>query len=103
MIRRPPRSTLFPYTTLFRSLEISKPIFPGDPARATAARARGSLGGPPLLGRFPGPHPSVVGEWLAARAHDTIPVGGRGFRPGVVRFSLPDWIEPLRGARLFEY
>src|SRR5688572_32030889 len=23
MIRRPPRSTLFPYTTLFRSLEIS--------------------------------------------------------------------------------
>src|SRR2546422_3024831 len=26
MIRRPPRSTLFPYTTLFRSL-IMKPIF----------------------------------------------------------------------------
>src|SRR5688572_31833198 len=24
MIRRPPRSTLFPYTTLFRSLEIKK-------------------------------------------------------------------------------
>src|SRR5256885_12241437 len=24
MIRRPPRSTLFPYTTLFRSLETSK-------------------------------------------------------------------------------
>src|SRR2546422_8338617 len=24
MIRRPPRSTLFPYTTLFRSLKISK-------------------------------------------------------------------------------
>ena len=33
MIRRPPRSTLFPYTTLFRSLElvfnINKIIFPG--------------------------------------------------------------------------
>src|SRR5438552_14070011 len=28
MIRRPPRSTLFPYTTLFRS--------PGDPAARTA-------------------------------------------------------------------
>src|SRR3712207_8154099 len=26
MIRRPPRSTLFPYTTLFRSLKISKTI-----------------------------------------------------------------------------
>src|SRR3712207_7253189 len=30
MIRRPPRSTLFPYTTLFRSLR-----GPGSPARAT--------------------------------------------------------------------
>src|SRR2546426_6906190 len=26
MIRRPPRSTLFPYTTLFRSLEVVKSI-----------------------------------------------------------------------------
>src|SRR2546425_11784558 len=26
MIRRPPRSTLFPYTTLFRSLETSLPL-----------------------------------------------------------------------------
>src|SRR2546425_1644586 len=25
MIRRPPRSTLFPYTTLFRSLELDEP------------------------------------------------------------------------------
>src|SRR5258708_14328209 len=30
MIRRPPRSTLFPYTTLFRSLA-HKPIMPKDP------------------------------------------------------------------------
>src|SRR5438445_10023142 len=27
MIRRPPRSTLFPYTTLFRSLEIERRLF----------------------------------------------------------------------------
>src|SRR3989442_9713036 len=27
MIRRPPRSTLFPYTTLFRSLELTDPGF----------------------------------------------------------------------------
>src|SRR5256885_14990652 len=26
MIRRPPRSTLFPYTTLFRSIEVAKEI-----------------------------------------------------------------------------
>src|SRR3954463_5401612 len=30
MIRRPPRSTLFPYTTLFRSLEIYKKAGSGD-------------------------------------------------------------------------
>src|SRR5256885_4285252 len=28
MIRRPPRSTLFPYTTLFRSCELSSSYFP---------------------------------------------------------------------------
>src|SRR3712207_7073079 len=40
MIRRPPRSTLFPYTTLFRSksvsmsarLEIATPVFPTSPS-----------------------------------------------------------------------
>src|SRR5258707_11570110 len=36
MIRRPPRSTLFPYTTLFRS-----PNF-GDLAGGTAGRSRGA-------------------------------------------------------------
>src|SRR3712207_7368747 len=35
MIRRPPRSTLFPYTTLFRSL------FDTDPATVAALRADG--------------------------------------------------------------
>src|SRR2546425_1964643 len=36
MIRRPPRSTLFPYTTLFRSLR-------HDQARRTATGAHGEL------------------------------------------------------------
>src|SRR2546430_12664445 len=31
MIRRPPRSTLFPYTTLFRSIVWDKQIAPFDP------------------------------------------------------------------------
>src|SRR3712207_7203790 len=31
MIRRPPRSTLFPYTTLFRSLVALDPVLLGDP------------------------------------------------------------------------
>src|SRR5690348_17607076 len=41
MIRRPPRSTLFPYTTLFRSLP---GLLVGDPDHR---RARGGPGGPP--------------------------------------------------------
>src|SRR3989449_7610305 len=37
MIRRPPRSTLFPYTTLFRSLDASDPW--AEPALAAYSRA----------------------------------------------------------------
>src|SRR5689334_24005477 len=37
MIRRPPRSTLFPYTTLFRSRMVSNLL--GPTATRTAARA----------------------------------------------------------------
>src|SRR2546430_10008302 len=36
MIRRPPRSTLFPYTTLFRSLRL---VLPHQPARPDRLRA----------------------------------------------------------------
>src|SRR5690349_23298536 len=38
MIRRPPRSTLFPYTTLFRSVRRRRRRRPGP--RGTAARRR---------------------------------------------------------------
>src|SRR3712207_9458969 len=47
MIRRPPRSTLFPYTTLFRSAR-------GAPARRVARSARSPRAGrtrPPRTGR----------------------------------------------------
>src|SRR2546430_13503108 len=36
MIRRPPRSTLFPYTTLFRSLEVILATNPNTEGEATA-------------------------------------------------------------------
>src|SRR2546430_4130547 len=39
MIRRPPRSTLFPYTTLFRSLFIV--AVDGSPDAVTALKAKG--------------------------------------------------------------
>src|SRR2546421_6642297 len=44
MIRRPPRSTLFPYTTLFRSIEV---VLPGEHAlgvQRAAERERGAHG-----------------------------------------------------------
>src|SRR3712207_8759763 len=39
MIRRPPRSTLFPYTTLFRSFELAAPVVDRAVAADRAPRA----------------------------------------------------------------
>src|SRR3712207_8645640 len=58
MIRRPPRSTLFPYTTLFRSqrfvCSISLPVY-------------ADLGGAVALGTRPGSPWPIVG-WRSKRA-----------------------------------
>src|SRR5436190_17902963 len=45
MIRRPPRSTLFPYTTLFRSMATPPPLPPKRPGAPTpiAKKAPGPL------------------------------------------------------------
>src|SRR3712207_8423235 len=40
MIRRPPRSTLFPYTTLFRSPRRDRGGLPADPRRRPAGPVR---------------------------------------------------------------
>src|SRR5260221_8079876 len=45
MIRRPPRSTLFPYTTLFRSLRL--PALPSQRSEGRAERADASRRHPP--------------------------------------------------------
>src|SRR3712207_8785535 len=51
MIRRPPRSTLFPYTTLFRSgLGPSRDLFADAPG-ADGAPAQGQGAGPARAGR----------------------------------------------------
>src|SRR3712207_7531601 len=60
MIRRPPRSTLFPYTTLFRSLvvadeaqHVKNPLSRGAKAlRAVPAGARIALTGTPVENRL---------------------------------------------------
>src|SRR5256885_9891615 len=40
MIRRPPRSTLFPYTTLFRSIDLTLQAFRRNHARLDSTRFR---------------------------------------------------------------
>src|SRR3712207_8496869 len=49
MIRRPPRSTLFPYTTLFRSVGVADQRRPALPVRDEEAPG-GGVGHPHLLG-----------------------------------------------------
>src|ERR1039457_6395929 len=44
MIRRPPRSTLFPYTTLFRS-ERDRPLHPGSDHQRELVSQPGNAGG----------------------------------------------------------
>src|SRR5256885_961989 len=48
MIRRPPRSTLFPYTTLFRSART--PAHPGARQRPAAGQVLGLADGLPAVG-----------------------------------------------------
>src|SRR5690242_21125915 len=45
MIQRPPRSTLFPYTTLFRSHDVRARVEAGRAARRAPRRGAGELGG----------------------------------------------------------
>src|SRR2546426_6622299 len=67
MIRRPPRSTLFPYTTLFRSRS-ARPAEPvrlqgprhqvagdGTPAHRLVRDQQGAPRDPPAVGAAPGP------------------------------------------------
>src|SRR5260221_10904793 len=63
MIRRPPRSTLFPYTTLFRSID--EDVFDSRPVVKLKVLNKLPENPEPGSGRFP--------SWL----HRQIPKGGR--------------------------
>src|SRR3712207_7067379 len=65
MIRRPPRSTLFPYTTLFRSV--------GGGGRGRRRRGKGAA----VLDLRPVPR-AARGEAAAPRRPREPPVGGHG-------------------------
>src|SRR3989454_1104898 len=117
MIRRPPRSTLFPYTTLFRSHRARRPAARGhdDGPDARALRRprdghRLGAGGEPPLHRHDAPPPGR--PWDAAgrrRARVEVrpcdprrrPVGtmarSRGPLAALERDRLPDAGRPRRG------
>src|SRR3712207_7401672 len=71
MIRRPPRSTLFPYTTLFRSLETSRRESEAIlPRRGPDDPLRGDI--PSTRLRPPGPNERVL-RWPIAAAPRSAP------------------------------
>src|SRR2546425_11292660 len=62
MIRRPPRSTLFPYTTLFRSPYAAGAAKVGDAGLGADARAREDHGAPRGGEQRPEAHDRLVGH-----------------------------------------
>src|ERR1035441_1756228 len=73
MIRRPPRSTLFPYTTLFRSHQSDRTDRahthqPGQPESDQGrSRSRAAMGGPALPASDPEISPPLIGvarHWI---------------------------------------
>src|SRR2546422_1848516 len=73
MIRRPPRSTLFPYTTLFRSLgqDREDEVAAGDPLAGRLPEG-GGLGGPVV-----DPPARCRGGLVEGCRHRCPPEGGR--------------------------
>src|SRR2546422_7614651 len=85
MIRRPPRSTLFPYTTLFRSARgAARPVAHSRPraqAREAALQeAQGEIGGRPRGGARQGQDPEAQGLRAEDGREDA-----RGTGPGAGR------------------
>src|SRR2546430_3908798 len=67
MIRRPPRSTLFPYTTLFRSLQGRQAHGGGDDVRRGAEELRRQIGD---VDRVRGDHDHQALDQIAQRSEE---------------------------------
>src|SRR2546430_10415164 len=121
MIRRPPRSTLFPYTTLFRSRDTSPSYGSTRPScpRAASARQSWSVCQPPpcraariamrtavLVGLLPDQHRDTArGEVRQVRSHRLEPRrGGTPFERLLrvepqVRLAVQRWRLAIGGPR----
>src|SRR5256885_9037525 len=96
MIRRPPRSTLFPYTTLFRSPPRRAPDSRGDGGDARDGGAVGPPDGPLRGGRERAPHSPRRARHAAARAVPRVPPLSLG---GVAVLHVPRRAGARRRAR----
>src|SRR3712207_6996071 len=99
MIRRPPRSTLFPYTTLFRSwLRAGRPRSPRGAACGAPKGGRGGL--PPPRGRRGGSSSCGGGGRCRPRAAEELPRPGFLQRPRqtVRAAELEAELRPVGGA-----
>src|SRR3712207_2529741 len=88
MIRRPPRSTLFPYTTLFRSESWGLPV--GEPERESPKLLHASVAAELARRELGIEDEEVLG---AIRAHTT---GQAGMGPLALALYVADKIEPGR-------
>src|SRR5260370_7214791 len=79
MIRRPPRSTLFPYPTLFRSARRRHAVVRAPPSRAARDGSVRAVAGDPVAADARGP---VAREPLAR------PIQGRVFVPRLERRAV---------------
>src|SRR2546421_10171664 len=75
MIRRPPRSTLFPYTTLFRSNRGER-RGQNERQQELTARSRLDRGHESERGDAPVENHEALGDWRAREAPPTSPVYG---------------------------
>src|SRR3712207_9300965 len=80
MIRRPPRSTLFPYTTLFRSDLVGAGPGPGRQHVRERAGRRVRLG--LLTACLPGAGLEEIAAWAGGHGHRALEVGAWPDRPG---------------------
>src|SRR2546430_17147841 len=81
MIRRPPRSTLFPYTTLFRSRAIWGNAFYADPQLTAAAQAVNPAA-PPVIRNLNGLTAPFTPEYSANLALEWTHTLGNGYKLG---------------------
>src|SRR3712207_6939573 len=75
MIRRPPRSTLFPYTTLFRSIDIESAgnrIGGKNPGEGNVISGNGEAGV-----RVNGNDTTILGNKIGTSSSGNVPIGDR--------------------------